>query len=63
VAHYRRVGDVPPKRHTQHRREDGRLFEELAVMVDTFRHLDIGEAGRACEDPGCAWTWAGRGPA
>ena len=37
-------------------------FEELAVMVDTFRPLDLGEAGEAAEDPGYAWTWAGRGP-
>jgi homogentisate 1,2-dioxygenase len=34
-------------------------FDELAVMVDTFRPLDLGEGGRACEDPGYAWTWAG----
>jgi len=37
-------------------------FEELAVMVDTFRPLDLGEGGEAAEDPGYAWTWAGRGP-
>jgi len=35
-------------------------FDELAVMVDTFRPLELGEGGRACEDPGYAWTWAGR---
>ena len=35
-------------------------FDELAVMVDTFRPLDLGEGGRACEDPGYAWTWSGR---
>jgi len=35
-------------------------FDELAVMVDTFRPLALGEAGLACEDPGYAWTWAGR---
>ncbi|MFD0776121.1 homogentisate 1,2-dioxygenase [Streptomonospora algeriensis] len=34
-------------------------FEELAVMVDTFRPLELGEGGRAAEDPGYAWTWAG----
>ncbi len=38
-------------------------FDELAVMVDTFRPLDLGEAGLAAEDPAYAWTWAGRGPA
>ncbi|MBA2549465.1 MAG: homogentisate 1,2-dioxygenase [Nocardioidaceae bacterium] len=37
-------------------------FDELAVMVDTFRPLDLGEGGIAAEDPGYAWTWAGRGP-
>ncbi|MEQ3554987.1 cupin domain-containing protein [Pseudonocardia nematodicida] len=37
-------------------------FDELAVMVDTFRPLGLGEGGRASEDPGYAWTWAGRGP-
>ncbi|WP_214416212.1 homogentisate 1,2-dioxygenase [Sphaerisporangium fuscum] len=31
---------------------------ELAVMVDTFRPLDLGGAALACEDPGYAWTWA-----
>jgi homogentisate 1,2-dioxygenase len=30
MAHYRSVGDIPPKRHTQHRGPDGTLlFEEL----------------------------------
>jgi homogentisate 1,2-dioxygenase len=38
------------------------FFDELAVMVDTFRPLDLGEAGVAAEDPAYAWTWAGRGP-
>jgi homogentisate 1,2-dioxygenase len=37
-------------------------FDELAVMVDTFKPLDLGEAALAAEDPGYAWTWAGRGP-
>jgi homogentisate 1,2-dioxygenase len=37
-------------------------FEESAVMVDTFRPLELGEGGLACEDPAYAWTWAGRGP-
>ena len=31
-------------------------------MVDTFRPLELGEGGRACEDPAYAWTWSGRGP-
>ncbi len=34
-------------------------FDELAVMVDTFRPLELGEGARACEDPAYAWTWAG----
>jgi len=33
-------------------------FDELAVMVDTFRPLDLAEAAFACEDTGYAWTWA-----
>jgi homogentisate 1,2-dioxygenase len=37
-------------------------FDELAVMVDTFKPLDLGEAAAAAEDPAYAWTWAGRGP-
>jgi len=37
-------------------------FDELAVMVDTFRPLDLGEGGIDAEDPAYAWTWAGRGP-
>lgn len=36
------------------------FFDELAVMVDTFRPLELGEAGRAAEDGGYPWTWAGR---
>jgi homogentisate 1,2-dioxygenase len=35
-------------------------FDELAVMVDTFRPLELGEGALACEDPGYAWSWAGR---
>jgi len=34
-------------------------FDELAVMVDTFKPLELGEAGLAAEDPAYAWTWAG----
>jgi homogentisate 1,2-dioxygenase len=29
-------------------------------MVDTFRPLELGEGGLACEDPEYAWSWAGR---
>jgi homogentisate 1,2-dioxygenase len=31
-------------------------------MVDTFRPLEVGEAGREADDGVYAWTWAGRGP-
>ena len=34
--------------------------DELAVMIDTFRPLELGEAALACEDTSYAWTWAGR---
>ncbi|MFF8767976.1 homogentisate 1,2-dioxygenase [Nocardiopsis dassonvillei] len=34
-------------------------FDELAVMVDTFRPLDLGEGGLASDDGVYAWTWAG----
>jgi homogentisate 1,2-dioxygenase len=32
--------------------------EELAVMVDTFRPLLIGDGARACVDPDYPWSWA-----
>ena len=35
------------------------FFDELAVMVDTFRPLELGEGGRACDDGRYAWSWAG----
>jgi Homogentisate 1,2-dioxygenase len=37
------------------------FFDELAVMVDTFAPLRLGEAVSACEDPAYAWTWSNRG--
>lgn len=33
-------------------------FDELAVMVDTFRPLDLGEGGVASDDGAYAWSWA-----
>ena len=33
-------------------------FDELAVMVDTFRPLDLGEGGLASDDGTYAWSWA-----
>jgi homogentisate 1,2-dioxygenase len=38
------------------------FFDELAVMVDTFRPLELGEGGQAVDDGAYAWTWSGRGP-
>jgi homogentisate 1,2-dioxygenase len=38
-------------------------FDELAVMVDTFRPLALGEAGTAADDGRYAWSWSGRGSA
>ena len=32
-------------------------FDELAVMVDTFRPLELGEAGTACDDGAYALSW------
>ncbi|MFG1922034.1 homogentisate 1,2-dioxygenase [Cryptosporangium sp. NPDC048952] len=34
-------------------------FDETAVMVDTFRPLDLGEAGLASDDGRYAWSWSG----
>ncbi len=33
-------------------------FDELAVMVDTFRPLEIGAGAAGCEDSEYAWSWA-----
>ncbi|WP_052850261.1 homogentisate 1,2-dioxygenase [Streptomyces avicenniae] len=35
------------------------FFDELAVMVDTFRPLELGEGGAAADDGRYAWSWAG----
>ncbi|GAA3836683.1 homogentisate 1,2-dioxygenase [Nocardioides panacisoli] len=37
------------------------FFDELAVMVDTFRPLDLGEAARASDDGVYAYSWT-QGP-
>ena len=34
-------------------------FDELAVMVDTFRPLELGEGGTAADDGAYAWSWSG----
>ena len=35
------------------------FFDELAVMVDTFRPLELGEGGVAADDGRYSWSWAG----
>jgi homogentisate 1,2-dioxygenase len=35
------------------------FFDELAVMVDTFRPLELGEGGAAADDGSYAWSWSG----
>jgi homogentisate 1,2-dioxygenase len=37
------------------------FFDELAVMIDTFRPLELCEPALSCEDTGYAWTWARKG--
>ncbi|WP_280277019.1 homogentisate 1,2-dioxygenase [Nocardia wallacei] len=37
-----------------------RSVDELAVMVDTFRPLELGEGGTATDDGKYAWVWANR---
>jgi homogentisate 1,2-dioxygenase len=37
--------------------------EEYAVMIDTFRPLELCEPIFACEDDSYAWSWSGRKPA
>jgi homogentisate 1,2-dioxygenase len=32
--------------------------DELAVMLDTFRPLRLGDAALACEDPDYPWSWS-----
>lgn len=34
------------------------FFDELAVMVDTFRPLDLCTAALSCEDSAYAWSWS-----
>ena len=36
MAHYRRVGEIPPKRHTQFRRPDGGLYSEELMGEEGF---------------------------
>lgn len=36
MAHYRRAGSIPPKRHTQHRSPDGALYREELMGEEGF---------------------------
>ena len=36
MAHYRSVGEIPPKRHTQHRDADGALYYEELMGEEGF---------------------------
>src|SRR4051794_3287935 len=36
MAFYRRLGSIPPKRHTQHRRPDGGLYYEELIGQEGF---------------------------
>src|SRR6187401_2085161 len=36
MAYYRAVGDVPPKRHTQHRDPEGNLYREELMGEEGF---------------------------
>ena len=37
-------------------------FDETAVMLDTFRPLELAAAAAEVEDPSYPWSWSGRGP-
>ena len=36
MAYYRAVGEIPPKRHTQHRQPDGGLYYEELMGEEGF---------------------------
>jgi homogentisate 1,2-dioxygenase len=46
-----------PQPGAQERSLGVRFFDELAVMVDTFRPVELGEV-TAVEDPAYAWSWS-----
>ena len=33
--------------------------DETAVMIDTFRPLNLADSARTAEDPEYPWSWAG----
>jgi homogentisate 1,2-dioxygenase len=39
MAHYQRCGQIPPKRHTQFRQEDGSLYHEQLVSTEGFSSI------------------------
>lgn len=47
-----------PQPGSVERAADQTRTEEVAVMIDTFRPLHLGAAGRSVEDPDYPWTWA-----
>jgi homogentisate 1,2-dioxygenase len=47
-----------PQPGAQERSIGVEFFDELAVMVDTFRPLALGEAALACDDPSYPWSWS-----
>ncbi|HUF32979.1 MAG TPA: homogentisate 1,2-dioxygenase [Acidimicrobiales bacterium] len=47
-----------PQPGSVERAADQTHTEEVAVMIDTFRPLHLGAAGRSVEDPDYPWTWA-----
>jgi len=56
MAYYRRLGEVPPKRHTQHRDDEGRLYYEELMGEEGFSsdssllyHRGVPSAIRAAE--------------
>jgi homogentisate 1,2-dioxygenase len=34
------------------------FFNEVAVMIDTFHPLELGEGALATDDGAYAWTWS-----
>jgi homogentisate 1,2-dioxygenase len=47
-----------PQPGAQERSIGADFFDELAVMVDTFRPLELGEAAVECDDPSYPWSWS-----
>lgn len=43
-------------------RQGHAVTSEKAVMIDTFRPLDLGQAALSCEDSSYPWTWSHQPP-